>query len=287
MGAAPFMLGLLDILGKVPDVAAKLLDLALDPSFNEGLSPSSGLAVTPLVFSSIDPEGHWKLKEWGYNDAREFMSPLISHIDSSTNTRVANEDDRGKTISSPGAAPINFRPSSATGAATKFGWGKLISIDIPKPPKTYDFLTPILALLTGPAGAAAPELAKMTILQEAHAEITASWEHDGLEVWGGFAGLEVAWGFLSTFGHRAKIDLLGTPYGNYLPGAYMICMTGHVNPVGPKFYEFRCAAIVQAGQEGGKGIQPLWGTQWERESGTEKDLRFTQKAGFILDINPY
>jgi hypothetical protein len=198
------------------------------------------LIVTPLVFSSVDPEGHWKLEQWGYNKERNFWGPAL------TKDQTDN----------PGDDPIVPYGSIRTGgAATRHVWGRLLTIDIPRPPESYDVIGTVATVVGAGAAGALYNLAKQTILQPGHAVIDAQWQDDGLEIWGGFAGLTSAMGFMSVFGHRASVQISGTMYGNFLPGADMIVMSGFINPVGSTFVEFRCAAVVKAG----KKIQPLWG----------------------------
>lgn len=288
MGAAPFFLTLIELLGKAaPAVVEKLFDMMMDPSLNEALSPSAGLSVTPLTFNSIDPEGHWKSNDWGYNKERAFTSRLIADKDGKLNS----DDNTGSSIASPGEALVTRRTRSGVGAVnaspTQNAWRPLLTIQIPKPPAEYDYIAEALSLVTSSSSPAIYKLAQMTILQNAYAHIAATWEYDDLEIWGGYAGLDSAYGFMSLFGHRATVEISGTPYGNYLPGAYMITMTGHVNPVGPAFYEFRCAAVVQAGRTGPQQVQPLWGAQWDRDTGQPKDIDFDEMDGFKLDIKPY
>ena len=75
------------------------------------------------------------------------------------------------------------------------------------------------------------------------------------------------------------MQIVGTPYGNFLPGAYMIVMTGYVNPVGPKFIEFRCAAVIRADK---RQIQPLWGFQWNRDGDRPKPVTWDTSSGYQL-----
>jgi hypothetical protein len=254
---AAIMEGLLVALG------SKALDLALDPAFNEALSPSEGLTVTPLMFGSTEQEGRWKLEEWHYNHDRILSNPILVGP-----------------VASPADRPVKD--------STKRVCKPLLTITIQKPPNAYDFLSTLnkaieaLRLPIEFPVVLIEQIAKNSILQDASAEISADWQHDELEIWGGFAGLTNAKGFSSVFGHRASVQLNGTVYGNYLPGSYLIGITGFVNPVGPKYVEFRCAAVIQAG----KPIQSLWGERWDRDGGKPTKLEFTQDKGFNLAINP-
>ena len=134
------------------------------------------------------------------------------------------------------------------------------------------------------SGQAPQKLVKDTILQECKAQITAQWFDDKLEIWGGFAGLSNATGFGSVFGHRANVQISGTVFGNYLPASYLIGISGHINPVGPVYKEFRCGAVVTAG----KPLQPLYGEMWSRGDDKAKNVDFKDKGGgFDLSVNPY
>ena len=59
------------------------------------------------------------------------------------------------------------------------------------------------------------------------------------------------------------------------------------SPIPRNAHEFRCAAVVRAGLTGPKEAQPLWGEQWDRDSGGTKQIRFDPSKGFVLDIQPY
>jgi len=261
--------------------AEKALELALDPTFNESLSPSAGLTVTPLIFSSIEQEGRWKVKDWKFSTFDSEERQLTNRILADAHA-AAESSKTSSPLANPANAPVNFYPSVGTGAATHRAFGPLLTIKVDKPPAKYNFIAAALQALQGSQAGALVSI-YTALFEEASAQITADWQHDGLEICGGFAGLTKATGFGSVFGHRANVQLSGTVYGNYLPASYLIGMSGYVNPVGPKYVEFRCAAVVQAG----KPIQPLWGQQWDRDTGNPADLNFDPKrTGFNLSVTP-
>jgi hypothetical protein len=81
---------------------------------------------------------------------------------------------------------------------------------------------------------------------DSSARVGVWWYSDGLEIWGGFAGLSSATGFGSVFGQRALVELSGTPFGNYFPTRYFLAFSGYLNPVGPAYEEFRGAVSIKA-----------------------------------------
>jgi hypothetical protein len=271
MSAVPVILAALSKASPAVDV----LGLALNSTLNEALSPSAGLSVTPLVFNSVEQEGRWKIKDWGFNELRDLTnSVMFAH-------------GKQSLLSNPANAPVSCYPArigAVGGSATHREFANLLTITVDPPSASSGAIASLLNFV-GPPGAASSlyELAKLTILQKGQAVIGAEWQHDDLEIWGGFAGLTSATGFGSVFGHRANVQLLGTVYGNYLPGAYMVAMSGWVNPVGTKYVEFRCAVVIQAG----KPVQPLFGQQWTRDAGdTPTPLNFSSDAGYQLHLIP-
>ena len=182
MGA--ILMGLLGGLSAdaLKDATEEAINLALDPSLNEALSPSAGLSVTPLVFNSIDPEGHWKRKDWGYNEPREFTNLFLKDTESTSGGTSGTSGGTSKP--NPGESPIPFRGqspgtttnSSSLSSATNYETGNLLTINISKPDKVGDLANAAASSLLGPIGRAAYELAKQTILKEATAEISATWE---------------------------------------------------------------------------------------------------------------
>ncbi len=275
MGAVPVIVAIItDLAKKLPE---KALDLALDPTFNEALSPSAGLQVTPITFSSVDQEGRWKIPEWNFS---QWNTQAIQENRVLSNPIMYKSLLDNGSVPNPANAAVTFYPGVGAGAsATKRGYGRLLTIDIPKPSSASNYIGIALAAMGSVIPAVVPVVLNNTILAEAYAEISADWQHDGLEIWGGFAGLTNAKGFGSVFGHRANVQLAGTIYGNYMPASYLITMTGNVNPLGPAYIEFRCAAVIQAG----KSIQPLYGQQWDRD-GKQQDLHFGAKTGFVLNL---
>jgi hypothetical protein len=115
------------------------------------------------------------------------------------------------------------------------------------------------------------------------AAITVKWWADANEIWGGVAGLSYAKGFGSVFGHRAKIDVTGIPFGNYYPARYLITASGWVNPLGPQYYEFRCGAVAQAGQT---RLTPLFGELWDRD-GNARQLPPSVGSRYQILVNKW
>jgi hypothetical protein len=141
--------------------------------------------------------------------------------------------------------------------------------------------------------------------------VDATWWADGLEIWGGYAGLATATGFGSVMADMAYVSLSAIPFGNYFPAAVLVTWSGWVNPVGPPFWEFRGAVVLGAdgsiSASGGLGAnvptadmpgpaatgkgQPLsampnYMTYWGRESGsTPTGLNWTSSSGFPLQAS--
>jgi hypothetical protein len=248
------------------EIAKSIVDLLIDPAFNEALSPAQGLQVTPHVFGSVEQEGRWKKMEWGYDGGRILTSPLIGP---SSTKRGATSKSPPDVVSPPAGKP--------SGSGLLFSL-TIREIDLPGALAlgiAGAYITPLLGV----------PLAELLVLssvpKENHAAVEIRWWDDGLEIWGGYAGLAPGvTGFGSVFGHRAKIDVTGFAYGNYLPARYMVVASGWINPVGPQFYEFRCGAVIRAGTS--KPI-PLFGDVWDR-SGNKKELpRPGDAYGFTIN----
>src|SRR5262249_45346792 len=133
----------------------------------------------------------------------------------------------------------------------------LLTIDIGSPKLDSALVSAALGALLGgvaigavgaPAaplvGTALVKLLKETIFAPGYVVIDANYIVDGTEIFAGYAGLAHASGFKSIYGHRAKIDIGGVIVGNYLPAAYLLGLSGYVNPVGPVFIEFRCGVVI-------------------------------------------
>jgi hypothetical protein len=223
-----------DLLGPGLDMA-KLL---IDPAFNEALSPAQGLEVTPHVFASLEQEGRWKYQMWGFPEERNLTNSLTG------------DEPMPDAMSRPTPSPPSI--------------GTLLTLQINKLTVPDEILLGIGATLAVPlAGSALTPLIKASAAGDVNsATISVMWWSDGLEIWGGVAGLVQAKGFGSVFGHRARIDVTGTAFGNYFPARYLIMASGWLNPLGPQYYEFRCGAIAQAGYT---RLTPLFGEVWDRD----------------------
>jgi hypothetical protein len=217
-----------------------------DPTFNDSLSPSQGLVVTPHTFSCVEQEGRWKSAAWGYGpgNSRDLLSPITGP----TPSKVATK---------PPADPV--RPPSRSNHCpllTLLIQPALVPNQLPMG------LTNVLIRLAGPLSLLL-NMSSVGIQNSATVDVT--WWDDGLEIWGGYAGLAPSpkpTGFGSVFGHRARIDLAGCPFGNFLPARYLITASGWINPVGAQYYEFRCGVVIKAGSP-----KPtlLFSSVWDRE----------------------
>jgi len=79
--------------------------------------------------------------------------------------------------------------------------------------------------------------------------VDASWWADGLEIWGGYAGLAHAEGFQSVVDNMASASLHAVPFGNYYPAEALIAWSGWLNPHPTgAFLEFRGA--IRLGADG-------------------------------------
>jgi hypothetical protein len=229
--------------------AQQVLEKLTDPAFNEALSPSQGLVVTPHTFSCLEQEGRWKHENWGYNKPRDFTSPILP-------------DPPDKVAQSP--PPDVVTPPSPK----KLRRWPLFDLKIDQSPLASQLLMGIGGAVQIPLGGSLlPTLLKLSSIGNVNlARVEVMWWDDALEIWGGYAGLSPgATGFGSVFGHRAHIDVTGCAYGNFLPARYLLVGSGWVNPVGPQYYEFRWGLVVRAGQ-----ARPtmLFGSVWDREGHT-------------------
>jgi hypothetical protein len=242
-----------------------ILGKLTDPAFNEALSPAQGLQVTPHIFSSVEQEGRWKSDSWGYNQERDLTNPL--------------------TTNDPPALLVFTPPPDVVDPPETQHRSMLLDLQILQMGKIERLLFGIAAGITVTLAAPALTLMDMSSIgDDNRAAIDVTWWDDGLEIWGGYAGLAPGTkGFGSVFGHRAKIDVTGCTYGNYLPARYLIVASGWVNPVGPQYYEFRCGAMIRAGR---RGMQPLFSNVWDRE-GHQTTLSYARGPGgsaFLFQI---
>lgn len=244
-----------------------ILEKLTDPSFNEALSPAQGLQVTPHIFASQEQEGRWKHANWGYNAERNLTSPLTT-------------DD-------PLAPLVTAPPPDVVTPPAKPQRSTLLDLKILQMDKFEKVLFGIASSVVVPmGGGVALTLMQMSSIgKDNHAAIDVTWWDDGLEIWGGFAGLAPGTvGFGSVFGHRAQIEVTGCTYGNYLPARYLVVASGWINPVGPQYYEFRCGAVIRAGM---RSLQPLFSNIWDRE-GHQSTLGYKRGpsgSAFVFEIS--
>jgi hypothetical protein len=138
--------------------------------------------------------------------------------------------------------------------------------------------------------------------------VDATWWGDGLEIWGGYAGLANAEGFGSIYNDTAACTLQAMPFGNYYPAQVLIAWSGWLNPVGPAYYEFRGAIVLNAdgGFSGsssggmitmasmpaptgspdssqGSGV-PGFMEYWTRGAGEPQGVQWDDQTGFSMDL---
>lgn len=265
-------------------VGVSVAEKAIDPALNEALSPSAGLFVAPYYFQAIEQEGRWKYEPWGFNSARNLTGP---------NLRYPDTPDPTKTYFDPSDAyPTALRGwkdfSSTNGTVRRVSNQSnifarrqtLLTIEIGPPNITAQAIAKAVAM-TFPSTSAVPTLLQESILSPGKVVIDANWLTDGIEIYAGYAGLASATGFKSTFGHRAHVEIGGVTIGNYNAGAYLIGLTGNVNPVGPQFLEFRCGVAI-LGVSGTGSVIGVYGTWWERDSPAAPvhQMKFTVDKGW-------
>lgn len=289
------------ILDKALSLLGFVGDKLLDPALNDALSPSSGLSVAPHYFQSVEQEGRWKDSSWGFNKERELVGLQIPHTTKAGSTTYKNPwggvqdvlgqkwrsytDSVVKSQATGGVGATGNAPISGKTSAFRI---PLLDINIKKPSWAEQaVLDAITAIIGTPLGGAVGPVVLRSILAPGSLVIDANWVCDGTEIHGGVAGLAWANGFQSLFGHRAKVEISGVSFGNYLPTAYLLGMSGYINPVGPVFVEFRCGVAVFA--DG--GASPVYGSYWTRDSDWSGDpkppnsMAWTNGRGWAIDID--
>jgi hypothetical protein len=120
---------------------------------------------------------------------------------------------------------------------------------------------------------------------------------DGLEIWGGYAGMSQAEGFGNKLSDNASVSLYSISFGNYFPASVMIAWSGWISPIDPnrRFLEFRGWCVVCANGKYGAPqsngmvqfpIQlPCSMTYWPRGMGKSEaptDVPWDESVGFSL-----
>jgi len=249
--------------GKI--LAESFLEKLLDPSVNEALSPTAGLDVQTLAFQAVETEGRWKTAEERFNPER------LSRLNTPENGAKGQKGPSTATggVASPGPAEIARTYGRVPGEHRK----PLLTLEV--------------TAVHRPSGQVARLLGGDLVLAgsqalASRAEVGVRWYSDELEIWGGLAGLTWAKGFGSTYGHRGRVVLGGTPYGNYFPARYMIAFAGSLNPVGPSFQEFRGAVVVSAASE---RVEPLFCEAWDRTPSKARPIRYGAD-GYLISASP-
>ena len=211
------------------DLLGKVLEKLTDPGFVTA-GPQAALRVTPATFQSIESEGRWKpqwitagaarsfelRKQLSYNAAPgdfnfpvSFFTPTSQGMDSQTSN---GQDDSQQSDDGDPPAPVKLEV-----------WSNLQR-------HSQDLFTVNVKGIT----------------LNSSFEVDAQWWSDGLEIWGGIAGLASASGFTSIYDDMAECSLYAIPFGNYYPCQVAIFWSGWVNPTGPAFYDFRGGLVLGA-----------------------------------------
>jgi hypothetical protein len=132
--------------------------------------------------------------------------------------------------------------------------------------------------VTDPAGILATFGVKLG--GQSTAVINAQWDGDHMEIYGGEAGLGKATGFGSLYGHQARVEISGAQYGNYFPARYLITFSGYVNPMGPKFVEFKGGVILSP--DGSR--QPWSFEHWSRDEEPASSVDWDKDRGYVLKL---
>lgn len=260
--------------GALGELLTKLSEL-VSPEVIKALSPSEGLEVKSHTFNSIEQEGHWKGSAFG-GDRR--LEPPDSPAQSGPATHSA--------ALRPGGSRAGRPAQPAAGTAAAAGWSRRFAdrtepteataaiLHISVPDSKFQWLV------------AAPQLLDfigVAFGKKSDAYIDARWIKDGLEIWGGDAGLGRAKGFESLYGHQARVELDGIQYGNYFPSQYLITFSGNVNPLGPVFVEFKGGVII-----GADGLRYPWYFEYWMRDGKEavkvQRESFNPDTGWVLDL---
>lgn len=171
------------------------------------LGPQSGLVVTPVVFQSVEQEGRWK---------PEYL--------------VAPTSCPGRNFT------LNRQLSNAGEPLSALGSNTFLSGTAPE---YFGGLTTYNQTLFTVSVSGTTTDSKFSV--------DATWWADGLEIWAGFAGLATALNFTSVLTDMAAVTMYAMPFGNYYPASVLIAWAGWVNPVGPKYLDYRGAVVLTAG----------------------------------------
>jgi hypothetical protein len=257
-------------------ILKELVTEVLNPEMIRALSPTEGFEAKPHTFQAVETEGHWKLPpDWPPSDSRALAPPSkrVSKVRMHTATILSIDFKAidAKYIQ----ALLQLLIQSLLPSPTLATLANLATTALP-PGIGGNFFNP-----SGPLGKLLPSLARaLADLQVgSSAEIEAVWWSDGFEIWGGQAAAKHVRGFGSLFGHQARVELEGVPFGNYFPTSYCLTFTGFVNPVGPTFEELRGA--VKLGADG--SASGLFCQRSNRDKKEPEDVSFGgPESGYAL-----
>lgn len=210
MTPIPAAVGLLAVVAAY-EAALKTLT---DPAFVVALGPQSALDVTPVAFQSVEQEGRWK-----------------------PDSLVAKSNRPGRVLELAGHAENADKPPKSP------------QLTPPNPANLVRKNCPLFSLDMPCIQSYLPDaLSGPNTTQRSTLLVDATWWCDGLEIYGGYAGLANAQGFGSVWDTMAHVTLQATPWGNYYPAATLLTWSGWANPIGPQYWEFRGGLVVRADQ---------------------------------------
>ncbi|MCU7725244.1 hypothetical protein ODJ79_16060 [Actinoplanes sp. KI2] len=273
--------------GSGTDVAKEIIEKLLDPGLNSALSPAAGLQVSPVVFQSTEQEGRWKPTELVGADRALEVKPKKA------NGAAAKPPDE-RVLAKP-FGPLRQHETT------------LFTIKMPGIASEDEIEAAVLELLFSIAGQNrdVTDLSHLIKPDVCTLRVSATWWSDGLEIFAGYAGLSSATAFGSVFNSNANISLQAIPFGNYYPASVLLTWSGWVNPMGPGYWEFQGAVVLDAeGQTSGSGSEkalvdnprgptgvkhtslgarlPAYMRCWDRSGGERKDLRWHPMRGFSM-----
>ncbi len=254
------------------------------------LSPTEGFEASAHTFQAVESEGRWKSKE-DYGPGRELMPPEKKR----GNVKIRTKTILKISITSPSEAmrdQITYSAYLNTSGIVTLGFYAEILAHLPawtvNPSEaiTFSHLPNPTHLKVIPRrnkrNRELPLIKQAIQAVPSVAEIEAVWWSDGLEIYAGHVAPRHVCGFGSLFNNQARVEFNGTTFGNAFPLSYLLTFTGHLNPVGPKFFEFRRATIITAD---GKAIgQYCELSDRDDVKGRPQTIKPSAKDGYVLEV---
>ncbi len=274
----------------------------LSPEMIQALSPTEGFEATPHTFQATEIEGRWK-PDSSFGDGR-VLKPPEGRVGKTRMYRARLLTIEVTSIQQAIAKVLG--PMLIQSVFPQLGRTSLLimlqsllqRLAVPSATETVllgppgpgqlpgkELLTPqemmqLLQQLKPPLPKLMPRLQRAIddLLSPSSAEIEAVWWADGLEIHAGQAAAKHVRGFGSLFNHQARVELSGVSFGNYFPCSYCVTFTGHVNPVGPTFEEFRGAVRLDADGT----AEGLFCERSNRDEKEPKEVEYDAEAGYSL-----